>query len=73
MQQVQRLWGQQIRERRLELGFTMAELAAMVDCSLSAISRYESGTRGVSDAMKARIALALQVPINELFAFPEAA
>lgn len=56
-----------IRNRRLELGLTMKELAARVGVSEGTISRWESG--GIANMKRDKVALLSQVlgiPIDQL-------
>ena len=61
-----------IRNRRLELGLTMKELAARVGVSEGTISRWESG--GIANMKRDKVALLSQVlgiPIDQLMGWEE--
>lgn len=55
------------------LGLSQVGVAVQLGCSVSAVSRYESGSRGVPDSLKARLAEILEVDVAELFSFSSAA
>lgn len=61
-----------IRNRRLELGLTMKELASRIGVSEGTISRWESG--GISNMKRDKVALLSQVlgiPIDQLMGWEE--
>lgn len=66
-------WGDRIRGHRQARGLSMHDMAERLDCSISAVSRYENGQRGIPDALKPRIAEILEVDVAELFTFSRAA
>lgn len=59
--------GERIREKRRALGISMAELGKILGISAAAVSRYELGQRQIKLEMLKKIAIALNVPVNELF------
>ena len=59
--------GERIREKRRALGISMAELGEILGISAAAVSRYELGQRQIKLEMLKKIAIALNVPVNELF------
>jgi DNA-binding XRE family transcriptional regulator len=56
-----------LRRQREMQGLTLRELAYFADCSHTAILRLENGTLDAAPALKARIARALRVPVEELW------
>jgi transcriptional regulator with XRE-family HTH domain len=66
-------WGERVRARRKELGLSLADVARRAGCDISVLSRIENGIRGVSDALKPRLAAALETDPAELFAYEMAA
>lgn len=60
------LFGQRVRERRLELGLTQQELAERVGLHRSYIGEIELGKRNVTLKNAEKIAKALQVSIASL-------
>lgn len=67
-------WGRRIRDARHHRGLTQTQLAELAGVSQSLISALELGiTAGVRDATKVRIAAALEIPVQELFVWPEVA
>ena len=59
--------GERIREKRRDRGMSMAELGEILGISAAAVSRYELGQRHIKLEMLKKIAVALNVPIQELF------
>lgn len=62
-----------IKSKRIELGFTMKELAKRVGVSEGTISRWESGE--ISNMRRDKVALlsqVLQIPISDLMGWTEA-
>lgn len=58
--------GRQVRERRIQLGLKLEQLAAAVDRAPSQISAIENGKREPSLPMLRALALALQCTVDEL-------
>ena len=58
-----------IRERRLALGLSQAELAVRVGCATITIRKIESGDLRPSTQITERLAMALDVPLEERAAF----
>ena len=56
--------GQRIADARIEADLTQAELAATIDLDRTAVAKIEAGTRKVSAIELARIASAVNRPIN---------
>jgi transcriptional regulator with XRE-family HTH domain len=61
--------GQIVRERRLALGLTQAELARRVNCATVTIRKIEYDTLRPSLLVAERLALALNIPEEEQMAF----
>ncbi len=59
-----------IREIRKEKGMSVKELAAKVNVSMMTMYRYESGKRVLNVGVAYRIAVALDVGLNELYKQP---
>lgn len=64
-------WGQRIAERRRLLNLHQSDLAAMVGVSQQRISTYETGERRPPDALRPKLAAALQSDVAELFAYEQ--
>lgn len=60
-------FGQRLRERRIELGMSRAELAAALGVSLSAVSNYENGLNAVREDVLLRLFQVLDVDPNYLY------
>lgn len=58
---------ERIKEARLALGMTQAQLAEQAGVSESAIQMYEIGKRIPRDSVKAKLAEVLKQPIQDLF------
>ena len=56
-----------VKEYRLAVGWSQEELAARAGCSVSYVSRIESGQRSGSINVRVRIAAALRRPTAEVF------
>jgi transcriptional regulator with XRE-family HTH domain len=64
---IQKLFGDRMKEIRLEKGFSQEGLAAAADLHRTYVSSVERGERNVSIINIARLADALNVPIREFF------
>ena len=62
-------FGTLVKERRLTLGLTQAELANRVGCAVVTIRRIEYGTLRPSTQIAERLAFSLNVPEEEQLAF----
>ena len=56
-----------MRERRLALGLTLADVAAMLGVSVTQIAKYENGKNRVSAARLFDICEALELPLEAMF------
>ena len=63
--------GQKIRQIRKANKMTLSELALRVDSDVGNLSRLERGVQGYSDPLIQKIAVALSVPVSELFSSSE--
>lgn len=52
-------WGRNVRERRLEAGWTQEQLSEKAEVSQGTIAKIEAGKAWPSDVVKVRIAWAL--------------
>lgn len=68
--EVHRSWGRKIRERREALGMTQTQLAELLGVHQPAVSAIEKGTSAPRDVTKFRIAGALGMTVEDLFAYP---
>lgn len=66
-QEIKKLFGKRVRERRLALGLTQQELADCASLHRSYIGEIELGRRNVTLKSAVKIARALQVDIAFLF------
>lgn len=64
-------WGSGIKALRGLQGVTQVQLAEMAGTTQVTISRIETGSRQVSDALRVRIARALNVNPHDLFPYTE--
>lgn len=60
-----------LREVRHTQGLSLRELAHFAACSHTTLARLERGDLDVGAALKARIARALRVPVDQLWPSPE--
>ena len=60
-------FGQRLRERRIELGMSQAELAKALGVSLSAVSNYENGQNAMREDALLRLFRVLDVDANYLY------
>jgi WD40 repeat protein/transcriptional regulator with XRE-family HTH domain len=65
----QESFGQWLQRRRKEYGYTQAELAQLVGCSLVMVRRIEEGVRRPSTQLAELIAVGLEIPPAEQEAF----
>ena len=56
-----------IRDWRLQLGYSLEEVADLTGLSIAMLSRVERGQRQLSPAARVAVARRLGVPIRELF------
>jgi putative transcriptional regulator len=56
-----------LKERRAELGLTQAELAEKVAVTRKTVNTVENGVFTPSATLALKLALALNVPVEELF------
>jgi transcriptional regulator with XRE-family HTH domain len=63
---VARPYGENIRTRRIELGITRSELAAMIDRSYQHVYNLEAEENTADPAVLSRIATALRLPLNQV-------
>lgn len=59
-----------VRQIRAQAGLTQSELAQLVQCERSFISKIETGQANPTQAVLERIARALHVPVSQLFDEP---
>ena len=65
-------WGSRIREARRSAGLSQTELGRRVGVLQCTISDWERGEHRPPDARKMQLAEALDVPVPDLFPWPEA-
>lgn len=68
--QLAEVWGESMRERRLRLGLSTADVASLVGISSQAIWQFEKGKRIPLDRTKVALARALGTTPAELFPWP---
>lgn len=66
-------WGARITERRTAAGMSRATLAAAVGCHRQHIYKLENGEHAPSDALRIKLAAALNTTVPELFSYEDAA
>jgi transcriptional regulator with XRE-family HTH domain len=66
-----KLFGEQLRNVRVDKGFTQEELANESDFEISQISRIERGVTNSSISTIHKIATSLGISLAELFSFKE--
>jgi len=59
--------GARLRERRIMLGLSMEQMAALIGVSLQQVGKYEKGTNRVTSGRLYRIARALDADIGYFF------
>lgn len=62
--------GARVKQRRKDLGLTLAQVGGLVGVPFQTIHKVENGDIDARDYLKAAIALRLGVPIEELFPWP---
>ena len=67
MKDIRHLYGERLRQIRLEKGVSQEALAAAADLHRTYVSSVERGERNVSIVNIARLAAALDVPVREFF------
>ena len=70
MEMVGALWGERITTRRKELGLTQQRLGELCGIGQASISKVERGRLRPSDDLKWKLAAALQLSLDQLFAYP---
>ena len=73
MNDLHRTWGERVSAARRGNGLTQAELAVRIGCSQQTVSDIERGQVGIRDELRIRLAQTLDLPVGELFAYPEVA
>lgn len=63
-----KLFGDTIRQRRIDLGFSQEQLAEGVGCHRNYMGRIERGEQNITLDMMVRVAKALQCSISDLAA-----
>lgn len=66
----QETWGSRLRAIRKAKGLTLNQLSRLADVDQSHLSKIERGVLGTSDDTRLRIAKALDVDPNDLWAYP---
>lgn len=69
MNQLKTRFGKRLQHLRSEYGFTQEQLANAVDLTVESISNIERGVYGPKFDTLEKIAVALQIPVKELFEF----
>ena len=69
---IDRIVGGNVRRLRIQRHLTLAHLAAELGLSHQQLQKYETGANRLSAGVLARVAGALDVPIESLFARPDA-
>ena len=64
---VDRVVGQRVRARRMELGMSQSTLASGLGVSFQQVQKYESGKNRISSGRLWQIAQTLQVQVNYFF------
>lgn len=65
-------WGLNLREQRRAAGLTQQQLAEAAGSTKAHVSNIERGITSVSDALRMRLAAALNTTASELFPYPDA-
>lgn len=71
-QAIDRRIGERIRQRRLELGLTMQQLAGTLGCSYQQVQKFENGSNRIGAAQLQLLARRMTVPIGWFFDEDEA-
>lgn len=67
MNELNKMIGKRIKDRRNELGFTQKELAQRIGCAEITVRQYESGRNAPKIETRAALAKALDLPYGVLF------
>lgn len=65
------IWGQRLRRLREAQGMSLRRLAEEAAVDLGHLSKGERGLKGFGDEARVRIASALGVPVNAIWAYPD--
>lgn len=71
MARLAELWGQRLREARIEAGLTQEALAELCGVDQQMISHWERGLGAPRDPTRPRLARALDMSVHDLFVYPE--
>jgi transcriptional regulator with XRE-family HTH domain len=66
-----RHWGGRVRQRREDLGYTLARLAALTGTTAQTINKIETGEITPRDHLRIALAFALATEIDRLFPLPK--
>jgi len=69
MTEIRKVLGANMKAYRLELGYSQAKLAELVNTATNYIAQIENGKRFPTDTMLEKIAVALQKRAFQLFSF----
>jgi DNA-binding XRE family transcriptional regulator len=69
MNQLKNHFGKRLQQLRSECGITQEQLANAVDLTVESISNIERGIYGPKFDTLEKIAVALKIPVKELFEF----
>lgn len=65
-----RMWGRMVRQRREDLGMTLAAVAALADTNAQTVHKVEIGEISPRDHLRIALAMALSTEVDRLFPFP---
>lgn len=63
-------WGRRLRVKRVSAGLHQSTLGAKAGCSGAQVSNIELGRSSASDALRMRLAAALDTTVEDLFPYP---
>lgn len=67
MEELRRLWGDNIERGRKTLGITQTQFAALLEVTQQTVSEWETGSSAPRDGLKVRIAEVLHQDVRQLF------
>lgn len=69
--ELQNQWGARLQELRIERGLSVRALAQKAGVDPGHLSKFENGLAGIADEGRLRIASAIGVRVEDIWAYPE--
>lgn len=65
-----RMWGRMVRQRREDLGLTLAQVAGLAGTNAQTVHKIENAVITPRDHLRIALAMALSTEVDRLFPFP---